>query len=117
MMQAHVGGRREARLGWQIGQRLPAGVARAAARLLAGWNGISEHGLLWHVAHETDPASIPATTLTAWRRDLANLDPADHADRRGRSRTLDRTGRHTACQRLAAPIGTSGAFEQLALAF
>jgi hypothetical protein len=118
MMQAHVGGLRETRLGWQIGQQLPAGVARSAARLLVGWGGSSERGLLWHVAHETDPASIPAITLTAWRRDLAKLDPVDHTDRRGRSRTLDRIGRHTACQRLAAaPINTPGAFEQLALAF
>jgi hypothetical protein len=117
MMQAHVGGRSESRLGWQLGQVMPGGVARSAARLLVGWGGVQERGLLWHVAHRTNPDSIPTTTLTKWHRDFADLDPAVHADPRGRSRTRDRVGRHAATARLASPISTPDreAIEQLAL--
>jgi hypothetical protein len=117
IMQAHVGGKREGRLGWQLGQSMDSGVARAAARLLVGWGGVQERGLLWHVAHGTDPATIPLSTLTKWRKDLSDLDPAVHDDPRGRSRTRDRIGRHAATARLAAPISTHApaVVEQLTL--
>jgi hypothetical protein len=117
VMQAHVGGRSESRLGWQIGQRMPANMARSAARLLVGWGGASEHGLLWHIAHRTDPSSIPATTLTKWRRDFADLDPSVHADPRARSRTRERIGRRAATALLGSPVSTPAVdlVEQLAL--
>jgi hypothetical protein len=117
IMQAHVGGKRESRLGWQLGQVMAPTLARSAARLLVGWGGTQERGLLWHVAHATDPAFIPSSTLIMWRKDVSDLDPAVHADPRSRSRARDRIGRHAATACLAAPI-TSPApavYEQLAL--